>query len=123
VLLKIFKSTAIFALLLLASSIAYGQARSSIGLGLGVNHWLNNNDSYNTTHLGISIMGNIRVSNKVVIEPSIGAKDVADFVNFRLNGKYFFTNRFFVTAGPFIWLGGDVESGIGGSGGVGSYLC
>ncbi|WP_345950115.1 hypothetical protein ABDD95_01395 [Mucilaginibacter sp. PAMB04274] len=90
---------------------AYGQARSSLGFTLGVNKTFHEYD--NQLHPGISLLGNIRVLNKWAVEPAISVHEVNEYVSARISAKYYITNRAFITAGPFFWVGNDFYNGVG----------
>lgn len=84
---------------LLCLNDAYAQARSSIGFALGANQTLNKYEQ--SLNSSIALVGNVRVLNKLAIEPSIAIHEVNDYVSARLSAKYYVANRVFVTAGPF----------------------
>jgi hypothetical protein len=96
---------------LLSFDVAYGQARSSIGFALGANQTLNRYD--HTLNASIALVGNVRIINKLAIEPSIAIHEVSNYVSARLSAKYYVANRVFITAGPFFWVGSDIRSGFG----------
>jgi hypothetical protein len=90
---------------------AHAQARSSIGFALGANQTLNKYE--HSLNASIALVGNVRVFNKLAIEPSIAVHEVNDYVSARLSAKYYVANRVFVTAGPFFWVGSDIRTGFG----------
>ena len=61
------------------TSGAFGQAHSSMGFALGANHTLNKYD--HTLNASFALLGNVRVVNKLAIEPSIGIREVSDYVS------------------------------------------
>jgi len=96
---------------LLCLNGAYGQARSSLGFALGANQTLNKYE--HSLNASIALVGNVRVFNKLAIEPSIAVNEVNDYVSARLSAKYYVANRVFITAGPFFWVGTDIRTGFG----------
>jgi hypothetical protein len=96
---------------LLCLNDAHAQARSSIGFALGANQTLNKHE--HSLNASIALVGNVRVFNKLAIEPSIAIHEVNDYVSARLSAKYYVANRVFVTAGPFFWVGSDIRTGFG----------
>ena len=132
-------------LTLLFSTIqSYSQARGGIGIGLGYNLPLSNND-YNIGGGGF-IQGSIALNNKWAIVPRLGVEnldgngravyDQYGYVSRHINNlgliyigvsaKYFFRQHFFAEAGPtlFVGAGGDgVDAGgISASGAAGYNL-
>jgi hypothetical protein len=116
---------------------SYGQVRSSVGFGIGVNHPLQGGYRFGKDW---AIQANIRTSKKAALVPAIGIESVegnnkgtyngyyftgsgrsVNLVFLRLAGKYYFNNNVFGFAGPALYVGGDDagSSGIGGSIGVG----
>lgn len=89
----------------------YGQAHSSIGFSLGANQTFHQYD--HELHASLGFVGNVRLYQKLALEPSIGIREVNDYVSARLSAKYYVSNRIFISAGPFYWLGNDNRSGIG----------
>ncbi|MFD1256800.1 hypothetical protein ACFQ3S_08320 [Mucilaginibacter terrae] len=96
---------------LLCPNIVFGQARSSLGFALGANQTLNQYD--HTLNASIALVGNVRIFNKLAVEPSLGIHEVNDYVSARLSAKYYVANRVFITAGPFFWVGSDIRTGLG----------
>jgi hypothetical protein len=96
---------------LLCFNNSYSQACSSIGFALGANQTLNKYE--HSLNASIALVGNVRVFNKLAIEPSIAVHEVNDYVSARLSAKYYVANRVFVTAGPFFWVGSDIRTGFG----------
>ncbi|RYY32286.1 MAG: hypothetical protein EOP46_19340 [Sphingobacteriaceae bacterium] len=68
--------------------ISYGQARSSIGLGLSANRPLSSD--YKIGH-GFDLQPNIRVSDKFAIVPELGFKKINS------NGRFVYRNGYYYT--------------------------
>ncbi|MBS7565631.1 hypothetical protein KHS38_14560 [Mucilaginibacter sp. Bleaf8] len=125
-----------FSLIILAFFTAhktYSQARSSIGIGGGINYPLQSG-----YHIGRDkvIQGNIRLKDALTLMPTIGLENIesdkkgvyngyyfvgsgrsVDLVFLNVAARYYFYKRFFAFAGPSIYLGGDDagSSGLGGT--------
>jgi hypothetical protein len=82
-----------------------------MGFALGANHTLNKYD--HALNASFALLGNVRVVDKLAIEPSFGLREVSDYVSARISVKYYLSNKVFITAGPFIWVGSDIRHGLG----------
>lgn len=113
---------------MLLSVISYGQARSSIGFGAGINKTLSSN--YDTGY-GYNMQGSIRLSDKFALVPVLGIEQLKNntsyiyegysryaltqgIIYFGINGKYYLSQPWFVRAGTMLYLGtggGDINTG------------
>jgi hypothetical protein len=130
--IKLYKTLMIAGLLTIISSVSYGQARSSIGIGAGVNKTFAS--GYNVGY-GFTLQGSIRLSKKFALVPSLGLEKInADYAIIHegyssytrdnvalftvgLSGKYYMSEQWFARAGALLYLGAD--GGGPSSGGIG----
>jgi len=128
------KITGLAFLLVVYSSKIFGQARSSISFGYGVNKPFSY--QYNSGN-GFKIQGDIALTDKVAISPALSYEglnsarhiypntsyyDRVDDVTLTLigaSGSYYFTRRLFASLGPALYVAGGNEDivglGIGGT--------
>jgi hypothetical protein len=132
-----FFTLAVSGFILLSATQSYSQARSSVGIGAGINYPLQSG-----YHVGRDrvLFANFRTSNKITIMPSIGLESTesdkkgvyngyyfvgsgrsVDLFFLNLSAKYYFQKSFFAFGGPAVYLGGDDlgSAGIGGQFGAG----
>ncbi len=139
------KSSQFFKLALLAILSSYyinaqGQARSSIGFGIGPNVPIKSGYTVGTTW---ALTVSAKLSNKFALTPLIGVESIKSQNKGRYNGyyfegsplgvsllmtslpvRYYITDGIFATLGPTLYIGGEdaSSSGIGGTAGIGYDL-
>ncbi|RVU01723.1 hypothetical protein EOD41_07115 [Mucilaginibacter limnophilus] len=113
------------AVITFSSAVGFGQARSSIGLGLTINKPLSSD--YHFGH-GLDLQGSIRVSDQIAILPELGYRKIYSngrkiyrdgylytrlqdlgTVYLGVGGKYYFTNRWFAGLGANLHISGGNE--------------
>ena len=108
------KFTLVICCLMYSTNLVLAQAKNAIGLGLGLNHSKENNNS------GGVMQGEIKLARSISLTPSIGVEEPY-IIYAGIAGRYYFTPFLYGSLGGFTYHNVDY-GGSGGTGGIGFVL-